>query len=125
LKVLMKKALIIDDEPIINRLNRKILASMEIESEASGSLECLKGSKFDEVSDYDIVIIDLNLIDKNKGKALEKIKSSHKDIPVLITSGYLKESANEYLTKYERIDYIQKPYTMEDFLSKVKRLLEA
>ena len=120
-----KKALIIDDEPIINRLNKKILRGIQIESDCKNSLDCLKGEKIRQLNFYDIVIIDLNLLIRSGEKLLEKIQNIKNHMPVLITSGYLKESANDYLQKYHHIGYIQKPYTMEDFTSQVKNLLEA
>ena len=121
----MKKALIIDDEPIINRLNKKILTGIEIESDCKINLDCLKGDKINLLNSYDIVIIDLNLLRRTGENLLEKIRNIKDQFPVLITSGYLRESANDYLEKYHHIGYIQKPYTMEDFISQVKNLLEA
>ena len=121
----IKKALIIDDEPIINRLNKKILNGIDIESDCKSSLDFLKNEKVSLLSSYDIVIIDLNLLRRSGEKILEKIKNIKEKLPVLITSGYLKESASDYLQKYHPISYIQKPYTMEDFIAQVKNLLEA
>ena len=121
----MKKALIIDDEPIINRLNKKILSNLEINSDCRNNLDCFEKESVDQLCSYDLLIIDLNLIRQNGGKILTYIKSRHETLPILITSGYLKESAQEYLSQFEKIDYIQKPYTMEDFKTQVKNLLEA
>jgi DNA-binding NtrC family response regulator len=120
----MARALIIDDEPIINRLNKKILNGIQIECECLESLDALKGGSAKEIFGYDLVIIDLNLLKKNNGKILEKIKKAKKSIPVLITSGYLRDAAEDYLSKHDSIGYIQKPYTINDFVGAVKRLLE-
>ena len=124
-QLVMKKALIIDDEPIINRLNKKILTGIDICSDCRNTLDCLKGEKIKLLNTYDIAIIDLNLLRKNGERLLEKIQKLKKKFPVLITSGYLRESASDYLKKYRHVGYIQKPYTMEDFISEVKNLLEA
>ena len=120
----MKRALIIDDEPIINRLNKKILSGLDVEADCRSNLNPQDESLYKEM-DYDLVIIDLNLLRKNGGTYLSVLKQREKDIPVIITSGYLKESASDYLEQYENITYIQKPYTMEDFITQVKNLLEA
>ncbi|MBN1521172.1 MAG: response regulator [Candidatus Aureabacteria bacterium] len=120
-----KKALIIDDEPIINRLNKKILNGIKIECDCRNSLDCLQGENITRITDYNIIIIDLNLLKRNDEKIIEKIRSQNDTIPVLITSGYLKESAYEILKKCSRVGYIQKPYTINDFIEGVKNLLEA
>ena len=124
-KVPLKRALVIDDEPIINRLNEKILRFLHIETESRSGLDELKENQINKLKTYDILIIDLNLIKNTEGRIFGLLKQLKDQIPVLITSGYLKETAKEYLDQYDRIEYIQKPYTIDDFLNKVKNLLEA
>ena len=122
--LLTKKVLLIDDEPIINRLNKKILNSIQIESDSQSSISCLKGKSLKYFFSYDLLIIDFNLLENDEGKILNRIKKESSSYPILISSGHLKGTAQKYLDEYERVSYIQKPYIMEDFLNKVKKLLE-
>ena len=122
--LLTKKVLLIDDEPIINRLNKKILNSVQIESNSQSGISCLKGKNLKQIYLYDLLIIDFNLLEKDKGKILNRIKDENSSYPILISSGHLEGTAQKYLEKYDRVSYIQKPYIMEDFLNKVKKLLE-
>ena len=104
-KVPLKRALVIDDEPIINRLNEKILRFLQIETECRNGLDGLKENQINKLKTYDILIIDLNLIKNTEGRIFGLLKQLKDQIPVLITSGYLKETAKEYLDQYDHIDH--------------------
>ena len=87
---MMKRAALIDDEPIINRLNKKILHSFHMESECFNNLDCLKKDYNKSIGTFDILIIDFNLIQNDNNSIPDTLKKINETIPVLITSVHLK-----------------------------------
>ncbi|MBF0568480.1 MAG: response regulator transcription factor [Nitrospirae bacterium] len=104
----MIKILLVDDHPIVREGIIKILhrqPDIETVVEAETSKEALAHLK---TSQFNVVILDISLPDKNGLLTLEQIKHDYPGLPVLILSMYpeeeyaiqsLKLGASGYLTK--------------------------
>ena len=60
------------------------------------------------------VVVDLNMPDMDGWTCLEKIRTTHPSIPVVVCSGY-QHSYHPDLTKLAPVTYLQKPYSMAAF----------
>jgi len=100
--------LIVDDDPVIRRLTRRMLNSLGYEViEAENGADAL--NRFNENSDIDLVLSDLKMPVMNGMELAEKIRQMQRESKFILISG-----AND---SFKQIDedmyYMQKPYTRE------------
>jgi CheY-like chemotaxis protein/glycine cleavage system H lipoate-binding protein len=115
------KILCVDDESIILDSFRKILVldgysidTVENGKEALGLVQ---------KNHYDFVFTDLKMPEMSGEEVTKAVKHIRPDIDVVIITGFATvESAVECM-QYGAMDYLQKPFTEEELLSKVKEFL--
>ncbi len=100
------KILLIDDSEDIHHLVKKTLFEI---SDVTSAYSFSEGVKFFDQSEFDIVIIDLNLDDKNGMDLLKEFKSVPSESRFFIMTG--KDSINDELLghTYGVHEYIKKP----------------
>jgi len=116
-----KKVLVIEDEPIIAEM---IGILLEVEGYKVISLANVESAK-KKLSDnqVDLVLLDLTLAGKDGSSVCTYIKNSEdlRHIPVILVS------ANHEVTKIKEEcganDVIQKPFELNEFVSKVKQYI--
>lgn len=72
--------------------------------------------------DIDIVITDIRMPDEDGISLLDKIRSFDKDIPVIISTGFMDISRDEAFAKGANA-IINKPFRFESLLAEVQKLL--
>ncbi|WP_227816956.1 response regulator [Nitrogeniibacter aestuarii] len=109
------RVMIADDHAIVRQGLRQILSDtedMEVAGEACNGVEALHLSREGE---WDVVLMDVSMPDRNGIDALKLIKKEHPRLPVLILSMYpedqyairaLKAGAAGYLTKQSAPDLL-------------------
>ncbi len=109
------RVMIADDHAIVRQGLRQILSDtedMEVAGEACNGVEALHLSRDGE---WDVVLMDVSMPDRNGIDALKLIKKEHPKLPVLILSMYpedqyairaLKAGAAGYLTKQSAPDQL-------------------
>ena len=109
------RVMIADDHAIVRQGLRQILSDtedMEVAGEACNGVEALHLSRSGE---WDVVLMDVSMPDRNGIDALKLIKKEHPKLPVLILSMYpedqyairaLKAGAAGYLTKQSAPDQL-------------------
>nr|WP_232617925.1 response regulator [Thermosipho africanus] len=55
---------------------------------------------------------------------VKELREKAIDTPILIVSAYTKPEILSELFKFERVDFLSKPFTKEELLSKVKELID-
>lgn len=100
--------LIVDDDPVIRRLTRRMLNSLGYEViEAENGADAL--NRFNENGDIDLVLSDLKMPIMNGMELAEEIRQMQRESKFILISG-----AND---SFKQIDedmyYMQKPYTRE------------
>ncbi len=107
-----KKILVVEDEPAIAYVQRKILSSdpfchdTMLAENGQDAIDLFENNKFDLISlDYSLPG-DMNGLDIYK-----KIRKSNHDIPIVFISGNIGflESMKELISTDQRLDYISKP----------------
>lgn len=119
----MVKVLVVDDEPDIRYMVRRILNGWGYDAEEAGSgKECLEKLREDRP---DLILLDLIMPGMSGWDVLRKIKDDEalKSIPVVMLTS-VDPSAEEMMSKEfnELTDYIIKPYASESLLTNVKNI---
>ncbi len=119
----MKRILIIDDEELALSLLKKIL-----EGEGYEVVEALDGQRGIDLfieNPVDLVITDIVMPVKDGLSTIMELRNMNKDLPVIAISGGGSIAKERYLTvaSYLNVLTIPKPFTREDIVSSVKKLL--
>lgn len=116
------KVLVVDDDAVIREGLRRILEEQGygVESFASGyqAIERMQHENFG------LVITDLKMPGMNGLEVLKAIKALQTDVPIVIITGYSAVDTAVEALKNGAIDYIPKPFTAEEIVSKVRSAIE-
>ena len=74
-------------------------------------------------SDIDIVITDLVMPRKDGFRFSTELRESYRDIPILVITGHLTEEAERELRILGRIQFLEKPFTPGELLSRVEGMI--
>jgi len=112
-----KKVLIVDDNPNMSALLSEMLDVFDYESEMAAdglqALEQLESGKFS------MVITDMRMPKMGGLELLQKVKSSHPKIKVVLISGYSTGDMESQAEEYKADGFLGKPLLMAD----IERLL--
>jgi two-component system, cell cycle response regulator CtrA len=83
----------------------------------------IDGFEISKLYDYDLIILDLMLPDTSGLEILQKLRSSKKQVPVLILSGL--GSSEDKITGlgYGADDYLTKPFNINELVARVKAII--
>jgi len=100
--------LIVDDDPVIRRLTRRMLNSLGYQViEAENGVEAL--NRFTENSDIDLVLSDLKMPQMDGMELADEIRQMERESKFILISG-----ANDAFKQVdEDLYFMQKPYTRE------------
>ena len=118
-----KKVLVVDDEEVIRQFLRTLLAKWGYEvEEAEDGVKALEQLAKDN---YDLLICDILMPNKNGWEVLKEIKSNPKikEIPVIVLTG--KKEDSDIFRGYElgAIYYMTKPFTIAQLLHTLQRII--
>ncbi|MEK7850548.1 MAG: response regulator [Deltaproteobacteria bacterium] len=117
----MNNILVVDDD-----LHMRMMFEAILESEgynvtlAQSGPEALAMMKAEQPS---LVLLDYMMPGMNGLDVLKEIKKSHVQTEVIIVTGHGSEKLSIEMLKSGASDYIQKPFTMDQLLSSIKRVL--
>ncbi|MGD1083497.1 MAG: response regulator [Verrucomicrobiota bacterium] len=118
------KILVVEDEPSLRMLVRKVLErnNYDVLEAASGTaaLELWNQDK----PPIDLLLTDMVMPDGMSGRQLaERLKADNPSLKVLFTSGYSTELLGKDLGLEEGLNFLQKPYPPATLVETVKRAL--
>jgi two-component system, cell cycle sensor histidine kinase and response regulator CckA len=117
--------LLVDDEKMILDVGRMMLEKLgyRVLTAQSGNEAvdiCGRGAE-----EIDLVILDMIMPGMGGGETFDRLKATHRDINVLLSSGYsINGQAAEIMERGCR-GFVQKPFAMEELSRKVKEVLGA
>ena len=118
----MAKILLIEDDVPFCKLLEKFLLkrSFEVVTAFSGSdaKDKLK------TTDFNLIITDLRLPDYDGIALMTEIKANHKDIPIILMTGYSDVNTAVKAIKNGAADYISKPFNPEEVLLVITNALQ-
>ncbi|MCB0036578.1 MAG: PAS domain S-box protein [Anaerolineales bacterium] len=116
--------LIIDDEEDVRQTLTHILETEGVPIFAADNgrtgLELYKQNR-DKIA---LVILDLSMPDMNGAEVFEKLRAENEQIPIILSSGYSESEATRPFIGQGLADFLQKPYTATNLLTKIKPYLE-
>jgi YesN/AraC family two-component response regulator len=120
----MRKVLIIDDEPYILLMLKKMLerAGYEVDLASNGR----EGMTLFEKGSADLVITDIIMPDKEGLELIIEMKKQSPELKIIAMSGGGRISPESYLecaTHFGAEKVFQKPFRQKDLVSAVKELL--
>ena len=118
-----EKILIVDDEEAIRNLFVEALSGLGYRCEvAENGLECL--AKYYESSDYDVVLLDVQMPELGGIDTLKKLKSYAPDLSIIIVSASRDIDNVRTALKEGAYDYIFKPFNINDVEAVIRRAVE-
>ena len=121
----MSKIMIVDDEPDVVELVGEILEGegYEVIGAESGD-ECLKKLEKEHV---DLILMDFFMPGMDGRMVIEKIRETSRSRATKIaflTSATFRKKGVEILKELDILDYIMKPIEIDDFTSRIKKIME-
>ncbi|BAX80256.1 sigma-54-dependent transcriptional regulator [Labilibaculum antarcticum] len=118
----MKKILIIDDDPTICMMLQGLLKRKNFDADTVFSAgEALKRL---ENNQFDLVLSDFRLPDFDGLELLQKIKSMHPQVPVIIMTSYADIRTAVNAIKMGAFEYVTKPLNPDEILLLINSALE-
>ena len=120
---LQGRALVVDDEPTVRRVARRILAGLGLEvTEAQDGQEGAEAVEADP-SRYALVLLDLTMPRLDGVGALARIRAVAPGLPVLLASGYAQEESRASLRALGVTELVEKPYDVTTLGGACRRAL--
>lgn len=121
-----EKILLIDDDELVVKTLRRLLATQGYHVETANS--ALEAVSKVAVSDFDLVISDIRMPGENGIVAIEKIRKIYEDREVvcgyIIISGYAEEDTPAHAIRLGVDKFLYKPFDNKTFLKNVEEELE-
>lgn len=117
----MKKALVVEDNPINMELVMEILTANGFSADEAVNGEEAVARVEDKA--YDIVLMDIELPGMDGVEATKLIKKRHKNLPVIALTSYAMKGDRDRFLAAGFDDYISKPLDLADFMNKLNKLM--
>jgi CheY-like chemotaxis protein len=117
----MKKALIVEDNPINMELVMEILSAHGFSADmaVNGEEAIVKLEK----EEYGLVLMDIELPGMDGVNATKIIKSKHKNLPIIALTSYAMKGDRERFIAAGFDDYISKPIDINSIIDKINKLM--
>ncbi|MGH9369750.1 MAG: response regulator, partial [Thermoanaerobaculia bacterium] len=117
------RILIIDDDGDVRRLLRRLLTTAKYAVEEFGGAEAGLARIREEAPD--LVLLDLQLPDRNGHDVLEEIRSDPRTrlLPVVMLTGFPSSAEKIRATRAGVTDFLAKPFSPEELLPRVRSLV--
>lgn len=118
----MKKILIIEDDPDLNRNIKEAFNEEQIETDVA--FDGLIAEKFLKKGNYDCVILDINLPGKNGYDICSDFRIYNTSTPVLMLTAFdeLEDKVQGFNSGTD--DYLTKPFYMKELILRVQALIK-
>jgi two-component system cell cycle sensor histidine kinase/response regulator CckA len=118
-----RKVLVVDDEPSVRSLVRRLLESRGYAvEEASGGREAL--ALVEHVS-ADVMVVDVTMPDLDGIEVVNRVRAMGLSVPIVLSSGYLDVSAARGLDHGSFQGFVGKPYRLAELLETIERALQS
>ncbi len=114
-----KHLLVIDDEPVILDAVKKIGTAEGWRVDTAG--DATSGLQLVQKHVYDLCLCDIKLPDLDGFGFLEELRRMNIDLPVIMTTGYATVENAVRSLELGAIDYLPKPFTVDEVLSALYR----
>ncbi len=117
----MNRALVIDDEEVIQDVIRRVLERHRVSTKEAYTLE---EAKKNLNQDYDLVFLDLRLPDGDGLQILPLLREKLPYTPVIVLTAYGTVEAAVKALKQGAFDFMEKPFAFKEFEDRVRKALQ-
>jgi CheY-like chemotaxis protein len=116
---------VIDDEESVRRVAARLLQSLRFEAwQACDGREAL--DRFaGRAGELRLVLVDLTMPRLGGEETVREWRRLRPDLPVILMSGFGEDEMRERFAGLEVSEFLQKPFTLSDFVGKVQAVLNA
>jgi len=115
------RVIVADDELQICTLLRETLTQMghfvEICRDGEAAL-----AKFQDGTGYGLLVLDVVMPHKTGVEVIRELRKRGSDVPIVLMSSFLSDEVLSSLTNLERLEFLQKPFSLVDFRAAVERV---
>jgi DNA-binding response OmpR family regulator len=122
-RVVTGRILIVEDEELIQMLLSSQLEDMGFDVEVAGSAAAAMSKVALLHGQFDAAIVDLGLPDSQGGTLVRELRAVHPTLPIVISSGYDKASLAGQFSGQNSIEFLCKPFTVEQLEAALRALL--
>ena len=115
------KLLVVDDEKVVCDSCSRILGGRGLSVETS--TDPRKGLELASTKDYAAVLLDLKMPALDGLEFLKELRKKHKDVPVMIITGYSTTENAAACMRLGAMDFIPKPFSPDELLEAVGRVV--
>lgn len=113
--------LLVDDDALVRGTVPEMLSVLGHHAEtAAGGPEALE--RLQAGLQVDLVILDLNMPGMGGLETLQHLRRIRPELPVLIASGYKDATVDQVLARFDRVEVLMKPYSLEECQAVLGRL---
>jgi len=119
-----EKVLLVEDEPAITEITRRMLERLGchvLTADTPGEAMDLAGKHTGQIH---LLITDVVMPDMNGRELAERVTSLHPETKVLFMSGYTADVIADRNVLEEGMQFIQKPFSMNDLGGKIRNILD-
>jgi two-component system, cell cycle sensor histidine kinase and response regulator CckA len=117
--------LLVDDEPIIRNLGKRLLErkgyKVLIAGDGKEALEMYQQN----IDSIDLIILDLTMPHLSGIDVLKMIRQISDKVKVILTSGFAHDESEHNLETIGAADFVSKPYDYNIFLAKIRKVLDS
>ncbi len=121
----MPRVLVVDDEPHVTRLVQQRLRAEGYEAvTASHGMEALE--KLATEGPFQVVVTDYNMPRMDGRQLCESIRERYagEDICIFLVTARLEEPLREWAEGLPRVEYIEKPLSLQDLLLRLEKCFD-
>jgi CheY-like chemotaxis protein len=122
-KTIQGTVLVVDDEPDVRNVARRILEKNGYEvmvAEDGSHAIAAFNANFGRI---DAVLLDLTMPVMTGDQVLEQMRAVDPDVTVILTSGYEEDAVFQRLRGQEPAGFLRKPYRVSDLAAKVREVI--
>ncbi len=113
--------LVVDDEDVVCRGCRRVLAREGFRVRTS--TDANEGLSLAREWDFDAILLDIKMPDKDGIQFLEELRETKPDVPVIIITGFPSPESEESAKRLGAARYITKPFTPDTITQAVRNML--
>jgi PAS domain S-box-containing protein len=117
--------LVVDDDESVRKLTQEMMLRMGFTViEAADGREGVELFRR-HVDDVRLVLLDMTMPHVDGAAAFREMRRIHRDVPVILTSGYDQRTATSKFANEGLVSFIQKPFLYADLVAVVRTVLKA
>ena len=118
-------ALFVDDEPLLRKAGKRMLISLGYEVMLAGNGQEALERYAEHRHRIGVIVLDVAMPIMSGAECCRELKRINANVPVLLASGFPKGADLHALLTLPNVQYLQKPYEMDDFVASLAELEDA